>query len=150
GRQIILNGKSIAIIPDPPLVYAIEREFTFEDGRRAHVRAGMLTTPSKRNRVHISYAHRVIMPGEPFACNNYAGIMKLFARLHLFGTGWKLTPYKDEFGDQEQRDELENLVAEALKPILERCQTASFNAKIAGILDRVIAQLPPELAPARA
>jgi hypothetical protein len=150
GRQIILNGKPIAIIPDPPLIGAIEHEFDFDDDRRAHLRAGILATPSKRNRIHVSYAHRVIMPGETFGCGDYGGLTKMFARLHLTGRSWKLTPYKDEFGDQEQRDELEVQVAEVLKPILEQCQSASFNAKVAGILDRVLARLPPELAPARA
>jgi Histidine kinase-, DNA gyrase B-, and HSP90-like ATPase len=149
GREIIFNRMRLSALADPQMSDVVQREFTFEDGRRAHLHAGILTSTSKRNRVHISLAHRVIMTSEPFGCGKYGGITKMFARLQLIGSGWKPTPLKDEFADQQQRDELEAEVNVALQPILEKCQAASFDAKIAGIRDRIIARLPPELAPSR-
>ena len=149
GRQIVFNGASLPAFPDPAMTDIIDREFVFDGDRRAHLRAGILKAPSKRSRVHIALAHRVIMPNKSFACGKYGGIAKMFARIQLIGDDWKPTPLKDEFEHQEQRDELENEIAEAIRPILEKCHAASFNAKIAGIRERIIARLPPELAPAR-
>lgn len=149
GRAIFLNGTTIDPISDPRLTDIVEQEYSFDDGRRARLRAGILVGTSRRNRVHVSYAHRVIMPASPFGCDEYGGIMKMFARLQLSGGGWSITPYKDDLADAKQRNELETVVLEDLRPILEKCQAASFNAKIAGIKDLIVEMLPPHLAPVK-
>src|SRR5215831_11957797 len=73
GRSIILNGMPIAIVADPRIKDIVEKEFVFDDSRNARLRAGILIDTSKRNRVHVSYHHRVIRPADSFACGEYGG-----------------------------------------------------------------------------
>lgn len=148
GKSISLNGGLIETLPEPLLSDTIEQSFTWEDGRSATIRGGILAEPSKLNRVHVAYRHRVIMPGSPLGCGEYVGLTKMFARLQLSGP-WHLAKFKDDLTDEGERDELEEVVSAALEPILVKCSAASMSAKISKLAALVNDMIPPELSPAR-
>ncbi len=72
----------------------------------------------------------------------------MFARLQISGL-WHLAKFKDDLTDEAEREELEDAVAAALKPILEKCSSASMSAKINKMANLLNEMVPPELAPAR-
>jgi histidine kinase/DNA gyrase B/HSP90-like ATPase len=148
GKTIKVNEKSIPVLADPKMTDVIEKIITLSKNRRAHLRAGILTEKSKLNRVHVSFRHRVIMPASSVGCGDYGGLTKMFARLQLAGV-WHLGKYKDDLTDEDERDELETAVGEALEPILEKCNSASMDARIAALGELIHERLAPEIAAAR-
>lgn len=148
GKRISLNGQQVELLPEPIMNDVIERNIQLSDDRSARLRAGILAEPSKLNRVHVAYRHRVIMPGSTLGCAEYGGLTKMFARVSLSGQ-WHLAKFKDELPDDKERDELEDAVADALRPILEKCNADSMSAKVDQITNLINELLPPELVTAR-
>ena len=132
GKRISYNGNQVECLREPEMTDIVERQFALSGGRSAHLRAGILTGQSKLCRVHVAYKHRVIMPGSSFGCGEYGGIAKMFARLQLAGP-WELAKFKDELTDESEREELEDAVSATLEPILEKCNAASIDARLAEI-----------------
>jgi hypothetical protein len=149
GRAITVNGMSVPVIAEPPMTDIVERSLVLSDGRRAHIRAGLLTEPGKLNRVHVAYGPRVIMPGKPFGCGDYNGLSNMFARIQLSGGPWHLDRYKNGLTDEDEREELEEATLEVLRPILEKCSKSSMSARIAAIMGLVNDLLPDDIAAAR-
>jgi len=149
GRIITLNGQNIPLIAEPAMTDIIDRSLDLSGGRRAHIRAGILQSPGKLNRVHVAYGPRVIMPGSSLGCGDYTGLSNMFARIQLSGGPWHLEKYKNDLTDEDEREELEEAALDALRPILEKCSKASMSARIASILGLVNDLLPEEIAAAR-
>lgn len=135
GRQIVVNGNAIPILAEPLLSDVIQCTLTFDGGRVAKIRAGLLKNPaaSSLRRVHVSYLHRVIKPNCGFACDGYSGIENMFARVEL-SEQWRLTQYKDDVLDSE---ELEDKVSEAIEPILEKCHARSMTLDLQVTIEAV-------------
>jgi hypothetical protein len=148
GRRVILNANPVDFLAEPNMTDIVDCRLVLSDGRSAHLRGGMLTAPSKLNRVHVAYKHRVIMPGCPLGCGEYGGLTKMFARLQLSGP-WHLATFKDDLPDEGEREELEAAVLEALRPILEKCNSASMSARVDEISKLLNEMIPPDLAAAR-
>lgn len=148
GQIISINGQQIELLPEPRMTHVVEQQIPLSDGRSAHLRAGILANPSKLNKVHVAYRHRVIMPSSNLGCKQYAGLTKMFARLQLAGP-WHLAKFKDDLTDEDEREELEDAVFEVLKPILERVSSASLSAKVQEISQILNERIPPELATSR-
>lgn len=148
GKRITLNGESVLLLPDPAMTHVVEQNVSLSGGRSAHLRAGILIAPSRLNRVHVSYKHRVIMPASSIGCGEYGGLTKMFARLQLSGP-WHLAKFKNDLTDEDEREELEAAVSELLKPILEKCNSASLSARIQHISNIINDLVPSELAAAR-
>lgn len=149
GKKVRLNGMEVEALNDPKMTDIVEGHFDLSDGRSAQLRAGILINqPSKLKRVHVSYRHRVIMSGSSLGCSNYGGLNKMFARVRLGGP-WHLAKYKDDLTDEEEREELEEVIGDALKPILEKCSSASLEARVNEISNRINDLVPPNLAAAR-
>lgn len=148
GKRIAFNGRFAEALAEPPMTEIIDRHLELSGGRTAHIRAGLLVNPSRLNRVHVSYKHRVIMPSSTFGCGESVGLGKMFARLQIFGQ-WHLAKFKDNLTDEMERDELYDVVADCLKPILEKCSSASMTARVAEITQLLNDRLPSTLAPAR-
>lgn len=150
GRQIIVNGMAVPLLSDPPMTDIVEQELVLSEGRAARVRAGLLVNvPSRLNRVHVSYEHRVIMPAQPFGCDEYSGLMKMFARVQLLGKNWHLARFKDDLADEGEREELEEAVLEVLRPILEKCTKASMFQRVDEISQLINDMVPEEFAASR-
>jgi len=149
GRRITLNGKVVPLFADPPMTDVVEAEVTLSDGRSARVRAGILKQPSKLNRVHVSYEHRVIMPASTVGTGEYSGLAKMFGRLQLMGKNWHLARYKDDLPDEAERAELDDAVLEILRPILKKCQSATMHQRINQVAQLINDMVPPEIAAAR-
>jgi Histidine kinase-, DNA gyrase B-, and HSP90-like ATPase len=148
GQAITINGEKVAALPEPELSDVVERDLALSDGRSARLRGGILVQPARLNRVHLGYKHRVIMPGSTLGCGEHGGLTKMFARVQLAGS-WHLAKFKNDLTDDVERDELDDAVAEALKPILEKCNSASLSAKLIEIGQMINDLVPPELAAAR-
>lgn len=149
-RAIALNDAPLVILREPEINHVIEDHIRLPSGKGAHVRGGILVDPAKPgglSRVQVSYKHRVIMPRSSFGCDSYGGLMKLFARVDLSGA-WTLARFKNAIADNEAQ-ELEEEVQEILKPILEQCHSAQFNAKIDEMTQKLNDMLPEELVAAR-
>lgn len=149
GRRISLNGHAIAALDEPEMDDIVDVQLSLSDGRSASVRAGVLKHPSKLNRVHVGYKHRVIKPASDLGCGDYGGINRMFARVQLSGRRWHLSEFKDDLTDEAERAELEDAVQAAIKPILEKVNSASFDARIDAITQRINELMPEELVPAR-
>jgi hypothetical protein len=149
GQVIKLNGQPIPTLEEPRMTDIIDRHLTLSDGRGAHVRAGILVEPSSLNMVHVGYQHRVIMPRSRLGCGLHSGLTKMFARVQISGKAWHLAKFKDDLTDENEREELEEAVAAALLPILEKCSSASMTARIKAITSQVNELIPPELKPSR-
>lgn len=141
GCRISLNGTTIEVLPEPQITDVIECQLPLSDGRSAHLRAGMLASQSSLNRVHVAYRHRVIMPSCSLGCGDYGGLTKMFARIQLSGA-WHLAKFKNDLTDEDEREELDAAVEQAIRPILEKCSSASISAKV-----NEIAHLLNELVP---
>lgn len=148
GKTISINRHHIELLADPELTDEVERQFTFSGGRTAKLHAGILAHASKLNRVHVAYRHRVIMPGSTLGCGEYGGLNKMFARLQLSGP-WHLAKFKDDLTDEAERDDLEEAVGEALRPILDKCASESMTAHIASLSRAINEMVKPEYQPAR-
>jgi hypothetical protein len=148
GKTITFNGPPVHPLREPVMTDIIDREISLSGGRSAHLRAGILCEPSKLNRVHVAFKHRVIMPSSTLGCGDYGGLNKMFARLQISGP-WHLAKFKDDLTDEAERDELDDLVLNALTPILEKCSSASLSAKLDRHAHLINEQLPPEIAPSR-
>lgn len=148
GKSIHLNGRPVTLLSEPAMTDIVDRHFSLSGGRSAHLRAGILAEPSKLNKVHVAYKHRVIMPASTLGCGEYGGLTKMFARLRIDGP-WHLAKFKDDLTDEREREELEEAVAAALAPILEKCSSASMSARINKVAHLLNEMVPPELAPAR-
>lgn len=149
GRAITVNGIAVRLLADPAMTDVVEQTFSFDDGRSATLRAGLLAQPSKTNRVHVGFEHRVIKPSSTTGCGSYTGLSSMFARLQLIGARWALSTFKNEIADEDQRDELEDAVEAAIIPILLKCGNVSMEARVAAIGDLVNSMLPEEMAAAR-
>lgn len=148
GKTITLNGDDVEALPEPRLTDVIECNLGLADGRSAFLRAGILAEPSRLNRVHVAYNHRVIMPSSNLGCGDYGGIQKMFARLQLAGP-WRLAKFKDDLPNDDEREELAEAVLLALTPILEKCRAASMSAKVLHFSDLLNDSIPPELSGGR-
>jgi hypothetical protein len=144
GQRISLNGEPIPRLSEPAMTDIIERHISLSDGRAAYLRAGILTAPSRLNRVHVAYKHRVIMPASTLGCGEYGGLIKMFARLQLTGP-WHLAKFKNELTDEDEREELEEAVIDILRPILEKCNSASLSARVNEITHLINEMVPPDL-----
>jgi Histidine kinase-, DNA gyrase B-, and HSP90-like ATPase len=147
GQVITFNGRSIECLPEPPLTDIIEGKYVLADGRSATLRAGFLIKPSKLNRVHVAYRHRVIMPQSSLGCGDYSGLTRMFARVQLDGP-WRLARFKNDLTDEAERDELDEALHLALLPILKRCSTETFSARIDRMATLINDQVPEEMQPA--
>ncbi len=143
-KRIVLNGRSIELIPDPRLTDVIETTITLERGRMVHLRAGMLEEQSKLNQVNIAYNHRVILSRCSLGCGSYAGLTRMFARVQLAGP-WHLGQFKDELPDYAERRELSAALYPHLLPLLERCKDVNFSAKLERIEAGVNSLVPSEI-----
>lgn len=149
GRTISVNGIPVPLLATPAMTDVVEATFLFDEGRSASLRAGILPAPSRLNRVHVSFGHRVIMPASLLGCGKSTGLTQMFARVQLGGQNWKLGAFKDELSNAEQVEELEEEVAKALAPILQKCSSASISTRIATMSKLVNDLLPAELSAAR-
>lgn len=148
GKRIAINKIPVPILLEPQMAEVVDRAFSLSGGRSATLRAGILTGPSDLNRVHVAFRHRVIMPRSTLGCGEYGGLNRMFARLQLSGP-WHLAKFKDDLTDEIEREELEDAVLDALRPILEKCNCASMEAKIREVNCAINDMLPEELAAAR-
>lgn len=148
GREVVFNGQMIERLPEPPMSDIVERHISLSGDRSAQIRAGILLEPSKLNRVHVAYRHRVIMPSSTIGCSEYGGLTKMFARLQISGP-WHLAKFKDDLTDEDEREELEEAVSAILRPILEKCSSASMSAKIERMAHLINDAVPPQLSAAR-
>ena len=148
GRRIVINGRKVPLLPDPEMSDVIDCKLTFSGGRSATLHAGMLIDPaksSKLSKVHVGYAHRIIMPHSAVGCGEYGGgAGKMFARLQLYGN-WQLSRFKDDLPDDDERDELDNAVLEKLEEILKQCRTQHRSARIKEMMAAINERLPEEL-----
>lgn len=144
GARISVNGESVLPIVEPMLSDIIDADLSFPGGRSAHVHAGMLTDAqsAKLRQVDICVEFRVIKPESAFGCDGYGGIRSLFAQVSL-NEKWKLTKFKDDIAEDPFEEDLEERVGEVLKPLLERCQSASMFAK-AKSLEQLLNEMIPE------
>lgn len=149
GQTITVNGISVPVTADPPMTGIIAQTFSFDDGRSAVLRGGLLAEPSKINRVHVGFEHRVIKPGSTLGCGNYTGLDNMFARVQLIGARWALSTFKNDISNEDQLDELEDAVETAMTSILEKCGNVSMEARVAAIGELVNSMLPEEMAAAR-
>lgn len=149
GRWISLNGERISALPEPAMTDIVDRQLPLSGGRGVHVRGGILAGPSHLEMVHVAYGHRVIMARSRVGCGEYSGVTKMFARVTLTGRNWHLAKFKDDLTDEDEREELERVVGDALRPILEKCNAVSMTVKIKELAARVNERLPPELRPSR-
>lgn len=145
GAVIRLNHHNISLLREPDLVDVVEQTVRLANGKGAHVRAGILTNPERSNlyAVQVSYKHRVILSKSNFGCDNYSGTRRMFARVVLT-SDWGLSRFKDDIID-EDRDELETLVEDVLRPILEKCHSAQMELKIEEMTTLLNDMLSPEL-----
>lgn len=148
GKRITINRQQIELLIDPDLTDEVDCQFSFSGGRTARLHAGILVHASKLSRVHVAYRHRVIMPGSTLGCGEYGGLRKMFARLQLSGP-WHLAKFKDDLTDEAERDDLEESVNEALRPILDKCASESITAHIAQLSKAINEMVKPEYQPAR-
>jgi hypothetical protein len=144
GCRLTMNGAAIHAAAEPKLTDVIDHQLSLSGGRSAHLHAGILVGPSKLNRVHVAYKHRVIMPASQTGCDGYGGITKMFGRLQLSGP-WHLAKFKNDLTDEEELDELEDAVGAALKPILEKCNSFSMSARIDEMSALINERLPDDL-----
>lgn len=148
GKAISLNEELIDRLPEPALTDVIEKQLQLSEGRGANIRAGVLSQASKLHHIHIGYGHRVIMPESSLGCGQYGGLNRMFARVQLYGK-WHLAKFKDDLTDEEERDELEEAIGEALKPILEKCSSSSMSAKIVQMGHALNDLIPQQFSAAR-
>lgn len=149
SRTIRLNGMSVPLLTEPEMTDIVDAVIPLSGGRSAHLRAGILVSPSQLSRVHVGYRHRVIIPASTFGCGEYGGgLNKMFARLQLMGP-WHLSTFKSDLTDEDERDELETSVEEILSPILKKCHTATITAKLADMEQMVNDLVPDRLAARR-
>jgi hypothetical protein len=149
GRVITVNGIAVPLLTDPAMTDIVEQTFSFGDGRSATLRAGLLARPSKTNRIHVGFEHRVIKPNSATGCGSYTGLSNMFGRLQLIGARWALTTFKNDISDEDQRDEIEDAVESAIIPILLKCGNVSMEARVAAIGDLVNSMVPESMAAAR-
>jgi hypothetical protein len=143
GVVISLNKDAVSPLRAAPLTDAISVEQKFPGGRSVRVRAGMLTDHSSRLRqVDLVVAYRVIKPECAFGCDGYGGIRAMYARIDLLGP-WHLTKFKDDIAEDPYENDLEAFVAQALHPILEKCQAQAMFARHRE-LENMINELLPE------
>lgn len=144
GRVITLNGEAVSAIAQPALRDEVKSILTFPEGREAHIRAGMLvdSTAAKLRQVDVCVAYRVIKKESPFGCNGYGGIRSMFARIDLIGP-WKLTKFKDDIAEDPFLDDLQAGAEDVLRPILEKCQSASMFLK-SKRLEQLLNEMIPE------
>jgi hypothetical protein len=149
GKRIVVNGVAIELLPEPAMSDIVESHLTLSEGRSAQVRGGILVDPRGRlNRVHIAYAHRVIMPQSTVGCGGLAGLNSMFARVQISGP-WRLARYKDDLPDEDERDELEEAVFAVLEPVLRKCSKEAISARVQHILDVVNERIPDDLKPSQ-
>lgn len=147
-KRIMFNNRPVEILPDPPMTDIIDRQLSLSGGRTARLYAGMLAGPSRLKRVHVGFKHRVIMPDSILGCGDYSGLSKMYARLQIAGP-WHLAKFKDDVTDEVERDELEEAIEDALRPLLERCSSESMTLRIAQLTQAVNNLVAPELQSAR-
>jgi hypothetical protein len=145
GRRITINGRAVPLLTEPKMSDIIDCQVSLSGGRSAHVRAGILRGASKLHHVHVSFRHRVLMPNTRLGCQEYSGMSGMFARVEVAGP-WHFAKFKDDLPDWAQREELEEAVGNALRPILEKCNAASMTAEVEEMIRLVNDQIPPEFA----
>jgi hypothetical protein len=143
GKSIILNRTTVPLLADPPMTDIVQKTITLSGGRGAQIRGGILKSSSRLHHVHVAFGHRVIKPASTFGCGMHSGLFGMFARVQLTGRNWHLSTYKNELSDETERNELEEAVADALQPILEKCQVATLSARIVAI-SRLVNELLPD------
>jgi hypothetical protein len=146
GRQIVFNGINIEPIKEPLMTDVIDGTLFLSSNpaKGAHVRAGMLCDPaSPLFAVDVGYKHRNILISRPFGCGDYGGFRSMYARVELIGD-WQLSKFKNEITDDDS-EELQELICEKLKPILEKCKTKSMCLNVEEMTRHLNDMLPPEL-----
>lgn len=145
GKKIILNGSPIDEIADPAMTDVVSRSLELSGGRSAELHAGILAHPGKRNGIHVAFLHRTIKPSSSTGCKEYTGAKRLFGRLQLVGP-WHLSQFKNDLTDEEEIEELDDAVFEVLQPLLEKINSASMDARLDEIMQRINDLLPVEIA----
>ena len=112
GRKIIVNDEQVPLLAEPRMSEVIDQHLPLSDGRSAHLRAGILTEPSRLNRVHVG-STRIIMPASITGCTGYSGSTKMFARVQLSGP-WHLAKFKNGLTDDDEKDD-------SRRPSAKRC-----------------------------
>lgn len=149
GRQIVITRPKAGAIPVrpyqlPPLDKTVD-ELIEVDGRKFHLRAGIVSSESQNRRpgFAIVYGHRVVMQSSvvdsSYSTSRIAGIVTL---IH----GWSITKNKDGMSD-EDNELLSRIVTEKCRGILEinkqlesaiigREFTEELNAEFARLVER--------------
>jgi hypothetical protein len=148
GSRIIVNDQAIQTLAEPAMSDVVDQHITLSDGRNAHVHGGILAKPGKLHHVHVGYKHRVIMSGSTLGCGTYGGMNNMFARVQLDGP-WEFARFKNDLPRENERIELDEAVEEVLRPILEKCNSATMSARVDTLLDMINALTQPELQAAR-
>jgi Histidine kinase-, DNA gyrase B-, and HSP90-like ATPase len=147
GSRITLNEQVLQAAPEPRLTERLSGQIELEPGKGVTYMAGLLAEPGPWYRVHVAYAHRVILPESHFGCGAYGGLRRFFARVTLFGA-WKLSRFKDEIVDADA-DALEEALQSAWRPLLEQCEAKELDLTVNEVTRELNAMLPPELVCAR-
>jgi len=148
GCLITLNGQHVPAFSDPKISDVVERDIALSGGRSAKIKGGILRETSKLWGVQVGFRHRIILIKDNLGCADYGGLTKMFARVQLSGP-WRLGRFKDDLPDEREREELETAVEEVLRPILEKCNAASMDAKIAALGEMINEGLSADIAAAR-
>jgi len=143
GKVIKINRQRVIAIDEPALSDIVEADLSFGKGKGAQVRAGVLVGQSKLHHVHVGYEHRVIMPESSLGCGTYSGLNRMFARVQLTGP-WRLARFKNDLVDDAEREELDEALAEVLKPILEKCNSQTMTVKIIHLRDALNDMIPEQ------
>lgn len=128
GRQIRFTSPgarpfTLPLQRDP--VWSEQIEFELEiDGRRAHVRAGILAPDDKSGRRGMSYgfAHRIILPDSQEGCGSYS--TEGFAGFVDLDQHWQLGQNKSQVTD-EAWQQLINQIEANLRPLLEKLKNTA-------------------------
>jgi len=150
GAEIILNGELLSALIEPEITDGVSGEIYLEKNKYALVRGGILAGENKKSRnwgINLTYKHRAIKAQSSFGCGSYSGHRGLFARVDLHGS-WGLSRFKDDLSDNDD-EELENRTHEILKPILEKCYSATMDLRAETMEALLNERIPPEFRPAR-
>ena len=147
GARLTLNSQTLQAAPEPQLTDRLTGQIELEPGKGARYIAGLLAEIGPWHRVHVAYAHRVILPESTFGCGAYGGTRRFFARVTLFGP-WQLSRFKDEIVDVDA-DALAEALESAWRALLEQCEAKQLDLTVNEVTRELNAMLPPELVCAR-
>lgn len=149
GKEIIFQGNGVHALPEPQMTDIVDATLKFDGQRQAHVHAGILVSDSPLRKVHVEFGHRVLIAGESFGVGSYGGISRMFARVRLSSSGWKLGKFKDQLSSATQKRELEEALQDVLLPILEKVHNERLDERLERIVVELNDLIPEEFAAAR-